>query len=171
LSSNTFVQTNKNTTLHFHVVLTCVHKSNFTFQTSESNFVNRCGACGDAVSSNYSNEAPDGEFAIGKIVWLYHEGEKINITIDVRSYMKGGTNTFKLCKTNSTTIVTHTCFTYSLTFGDTSETVIKSVKPSSTGDGEQFVTYSLKLPHGLTCDFCVLQWIWRSKCDLFSYLG
>ncbi|XP_060068560.1 uncharacterized protein LOC132548698 [Ylistrum balloti] len=123
-----------------------------TYQTS-------CGPCGDAVDPTNpaavrSNEAPGGEYAIGEVVWYYHEGATINVTLDVRTPLAGGFYQFALCKTDASTIVTHDCFSHKLTWANTGQTTI----PAPTYSG--YATYTLQLPVGLTCDNCVLQWKW-----------
>ncbi|XP_033764181.1 uncharacterized protein LOC117345256 [Pecten maximus] len=123
-----------------------------TYETS-------CGPCGDAIDPGNptavrSNEAPGGEFAIGEVVWYYHEGATINVTLDVRAPLAGGFYQFALCKTDDSTIVTHDCFSHKLTWANTGQMTI----PAPTYSG--YATYTLQLPVGLTCDNCVLQWKW-----------
>ncbi|XP_069114336.1 uncharacterized protein [Argopecten irradians] len=118
-----------------------------------------CGPCGDAIdpanpSAVRPNEAPGGEFAIGEVVWYYHEGANINVTLDVRTPLAGGFYQFAICKTEASTVVTHDCFTHKLIWANTGQTTI----PAPTYSG--YATYTLQLPVGLTCDNCVLQWKW-----------
>ncbi|OWF56039.1 PPE family protein PPE24 [Mizuhopecten yessoensis] len=124
-----------------------------------STYVTSCGPCGDAIdpvnpSAVRPNEAPGGDYAIGEVVWYYHEGATINVTLDVRTPLAGGFYQFSLCKTDASTVVTHDCFTHKLTWENTGQTTV----PAPTYSG--YATYTLQLPVGLTCDNCVLQWKW-----------
>ena len=131
------------------------------FQTTEATFRSLCSPCGDYIdfvnpSAPRPNEDPN-KYAIGEIVYLYHEGETINVTLDVRTHMAGGVYQFTMCKTDSTLRVTHGCFQHPLTWENTGSAII----PAPLEDG--FATYMLQLPSGLICDYCVMQWKWSGK--------
>lgn len=63
----------------------------------------KCGICGDAYdASPREHEAPYGKYANGIIVRQYHEGQMIDIQIDVTANHKGYFE-FKLCPNNDIT--------------------------------------------------------------------
>ncbi|OWF45828.1 hypothetical protein KP79_PYT01512 [Mizuhopecten yessoensis] len=136
--------------------------ASFFFQSTDADYERKCGPCGDAADSNRPNEY-GGKYSIGEVVAQYHEGHQINISVDIRSINQGGTFRFSLCVTDKTTRVSHSCFRqHVLRWQNTQITRIPV--PRQLG----LATYTLQLPAGLTCQNCVIQWLWRddtSTCD------
>ncbi|XP_033763656.1 uncharacterized protein LOC117344894 [Pecten maximus] len=131
-------------------------------RTTDADYEQKCSPCGDAANSNRPNEY-GGKYSIGKVVAQYHEGQHINVSVDIRSLNPGGTFRFSLCVTDKTTKVSHSCFqTHVLRWQNTQITQIPS--PHQLG----LATYTLQLPSGVSCQNCVIQWLWRdatSACD------
>lgn len=130
----------------------------FSPQTTENDYEQKCGPCGDAFDSSRPNEY-GGKYSIRQVVAVYHEGSQINVTIDLRHLNNpGGTFRFSLCETNDTTIVSHDCFRkHELSWHDTK--IIRIPAPTDVG----LATYTLQLPAGVTCQYCVLQWKFRGN--------
>ncbi|XP_060072890.1 uncharacterized protein LOC132552715 [Ylistrum balloti] len=131
-------------------------------RTTDSDYEQKCSPCGDAANSNRPNEH-GGKYSIGKVVARYRESQYVNVSVDIRSLNPGGTFQFSLCVTDKTTKVSHSCFQqHILRWQNTQITQIPA--PQQQG----LATYTLKLPTGVICENCVVQWLWRdgsSTCD------
>ncbi|KAG8199109.1 hypothetical protein JTE90_016246 [Oedothorax gibbosus] len=115
----------------------------------------KCGVCGDPynVPQPRPNEA-GGKFGLGIIVRNYTEGQDIKVTVDLTANHLGYFE-FKICPNNNPkSIVSQNCLD-------------KYLLRMSDGTGTRFLVNSdhlgpigiwLKLPPGLTCKQCVLQW-------------
>lgn len=118
----------------------------------------KCGLCGDSYDEVRKNEA-GGIYANGYIVKKYYQDDQfMNVTVDVLSNI-GGYFEFHLCPNdNVTSPITQECLDkYPLTI---------------EGYGSRYVpdtavkhSLFLKIPDGVTCSQCVLQWKWiGGKC-------
>ncbi|XP_069107224.1 uncharacterized protein [Argopecten irradians] len=131
-------------------------------RTTDADYEQKCAPCGDSATSNKPNES-GGKYAIGQVVAQYHEGQHINISLDIRQLNTGGTFRFSLCVTNNSTKVSHACFQqHVLKWQNTQITEIPSARQLG------LATYTLQLPTGVKCQNCVVQWLWRdgtTACD------
>lgn len=128
----------------------------------------KCGICGDAYDDPVrEHEAPHGRYANGIIVRQYHEGEEIEIEVDVTANHMGHFE-FKLCPNNNIK-------------KDPDQSCFDKIGYSKyeLPDNEAPKTYKLKLrlPKGLTCEQCILQWTyvagnnWGTDDDGTSCMG
>ncbi|XP_041375005.1 uncharacterized protein LOC121387844 [Gigantopelta aegis] len=134
-------------------------------------YLNRgqCGVCGDPAQGPRQNEA-GGIYATGQIVRTYTSGQVIDIQIQITANHLGWFE-FRLCSNNNPKkAVTHECLN-------------KHLLPLANGAGTRYVIGSdtgmynlkVKLPPGLTCTQCVLQWKWHTGnsfgVDLLTHRG
>lgn len=112
----------------------------------------KCGVCGDPYQGPYRNEA-GGIYAKGVIARHYRPGEIINVEVEITANHKGWFE-FKLCPNNDVTKkVTQECLDkYLLYLPDDQGT--RHMIAIRTG----IHRVRVKLPDGLTCSQCVLQW-------------
>ena len=115
----------------------------------------KCGVCGDPhhFKPGKALYTHPGRYATGTITKTYREGQEINVLVDVTSNHQGQF-TFSVGKIG-TPPMTQEKLTYVLRQpnGDP-KWVIDSKK-------NKVFKIRLKLPRGLTCDHCVMQWWWR----------
>ncbi|XP_066992926.2 uncharacterized protein [Anabrus simplex] len=119
----------------------------------------KCGECGD----NYSLPRPrsqenGGTYGKGIISGVYKEGEVMTATAQITAKHMGYFQ-FRLCPlNNSSQLETEECFSkYTLFLADGNGTKYK-LPSNDTGK----FSAKLKLPKGLTCKQCVLQWTWTT---------
>ncbi|XP_071533383.1 uncharacterized protein [Panulirus ornatus] len=117
----------------------------------------KCGVCGDDFRETVprSHEA-GGEFANGIIGKRYIAGQVIDIEAELTTNHKGYME-LKLCPHNHPKeIITQECLDqYTLPLEGTTET--KFIIPKDSKKKEVF-TWKVKLPDGVTCSNCVIQW-------------
>ena len=115
----------------------------------------KCGVCGDAhhLRPGKALYTHPGKYATGTITKTYKEGQEIKVVVDVTSNHQGYF-TFSVGDIGSPPI-TQEKLSYVLRQpnGDT--------KWKINSHGNDVFTIRLRLPRGLTCDHCVLQWWWR----------
>ena len=115
----------------------------------------KCGVCGDAhhLKPGKALYTHPGKYATGTITKTYREGQEIKVVVDVTSNHQGYF-TFSVGDIGSPPI-TQEKLSYVLRQpnGDT--------KWKINSHGNDVFTIRLRLPRGLTCDHCVLQWWWR----------
>merc|ERR1712168_162320 len=112
----------------------------------------KCGICGDPYDGVRENEA-GGRYATGTIVADYTEGQVIDVTVDITANHLGYVE-FRLCPHNNIhTPATQDCFDrHIVALADGTGTRL----PILAG---MFLTkLKLKLPSGVTCSQCILQW-------------
>ncbi|XP_022788074.1 uncharacterized protein LOC111328003 [Stylophora pistillata] len=115
----------------------------------------KCGVCGDAYHFKPGKAlyTHPGRYATGTITKTYEEGQDITVMIDVTSNHQGHF-TFRVGDIGSLPIT---------------QEKLKYVLRQPNGDTkwkinareDKIFEIKLKLPGGLTCDHCVLQWWWR----------
>lgn len=114
--------------------------------------------CGDSYDEVRKNEA-GGKYANGYIVKKYYQDDQfMNVTVDVLSNI-GGYFEFHLCPNdNVTSPITQECLDkYPLTIEGYGSRYV----PDTAVKHNLF----LKIPDGVTCSQCVLQWKWiGGKC-------
>ncbi|KAL3885458.1 hypothetical protein ACJMK2_025514 [Sinanodonta woodiana] len=118
---------------------------------------NKCGVCGDPWDGPRDNEA-GGKYANGIITAHYKPGQEITIRVTITASHMGWFE-FRLCPNNDVKkVVKQECLDkYLLPMADGSGTRYV-LKESRVGD---FIIRA-KLPDGLTCIQCVLQWKWKT---------
>lgn len=117
----------------------------------------RCGICGDSWSDfPRDHEAPLGKFATGTIVRNYDTGSWVPVIVDITTN-HGGYFIFKLCPNNDISQdPDQRCFDqHILQTGKNGEAELL-VSEELSGP----VTMYIKLPDGVTCDQCIIQWTW-----------
>lgn len=125
----------------------------FFFQRLHEINKGKCGLCGDPYDQTRQNEA-GGKFANGYIVQkYYHDDEYMNVTVDVLSNI-GGYFEFYLCPNDNVSApITQDCL-------DKHPLTIKGFGSRYTPDTAVKHKLLLKIPDGVTCSQCVLQWKW-----------
>ena len=116
----------------------------------------KCGVCGDPYHFK-AGEALytfPGKYANGTITRTYIEGREIKVLVDVTSNHQGYF-TFSLGKIGKPPI-TQEKLTYVLKQPDSGDT-----KWKINSNENRVFEIKLKLPRGLTCEHCVIQWWWR----------
>ncbi|XP_045162968.2 uncharacterized protein LOC123527523 isoform X2 [Mercenaria mercenaria] len=113
----------------------------------------KCGVCGDNIKDKIrENEAPDGKYATGTIVAKYEVGQMMEIKVHITANHKGWFE-YRLCRNdNSRAAVTQDCFDQNLLADESGATRF-------TITSSMFhISHWVKLPDGLSCSACVLQW-------------
>nr|KAG5707276.1 hypothetical protein BaRGS_000050 [Batillaria attramentaria] len=128
------------------------------FSTQYGTNHGKCGVCGDPWNEPppRANEA-GGRYGNGIITRTYAPGEEINVRVVITANHKGWFE-FRLCDHNDpSTPITHECLDkHLLELADGSGTRYQ------LGTRTGYVDLKLKLPPGLTCTQCVLQWKWHA---------
>ncbi|XP_052221019.1 uncharacterized protein LOC127837742 [Dreissena polymorpha] len=126
------------------------------FSTQWSRNGGKCGVCGDNFADNPRPNEPGGKFYTGIIVRKYDVGQVIDVAVHLTANHKGWFK-FRLCQNDvENKAVTQDCFDQHLLKDD------KGVSRFSISMGMEMVKYSLKLPTGITCRACVLQWMYNT---------
>ncbi|KAH3800335.1 hypothetical protein DPMN_153968 [Dreissena polymorpha] len=126
------------------------------FSTQWSRNGGKCGVCGDNFADNPRPNEPGGKFYTGIIVRKYDVGQVIDVAVHLTANHKGWFE-FRLCQNDvENKAVTQDCFDQHLLKDD------KGVSRFSISIGMEMVKYSLKLPTGITCRACVLQWMYNT---------
>ncbi|XP_045156416.2 uncharacterized protein LOC123522943 isoform X2 [Mercenaria mercenaria] len=117
----------------------------------------KCGVCGDPWDSQPRDNEAGGQYAMDIISGVYKSGTMIEVIADVANANGGGYFEFRLCANNNfTSPVKEECLNKGLlTLEDGVSTRFENIH---TGLNRVI----LKLPEGLTCDQCVLQWKYRA---------
>lgn len=135
-------------------------------------FGGRCGLCGDPWSGPRDNE-PGGKYANGIVTRRYEVGQVIEVHVQLTANHKGWFE-FHLCQhDNPFTNITMACLDkHLLVLDDTGQTRYPVAWPASAvsngSDAGVYTAYSseirlkLRLPPGLACSACVLQWKYNS---------
>ncbi|GAB1603118.1 uncharacterized protein LOC115215892 [Argonauta hians] len=112
----------------------------------------KCGICGDPYDGARENEA-GGKYATGTISRYYRKNQVITVDVDLTTNHLGWFE-FRLCPNNNVKKpATQACLDkYLLQTADGSGSRIK------IGHKRGHILTKLKLPAGLTCSQCVLQW-------------
>ncbi|XP_042867363.1 uncharacterized protein LOC122250106 isoform X2 [Penaeus japonicus] len=113
----------------------------------------RCGICGDAWDEDPRPHEAGGKYATGTIVRTYTEGQTIAVRVDITSNHRGHFE-FRICPNDNPSVeASQTCLNqHPLFLADGSGFEHKI----GTHNGEHLVR--VKLPRGLTCTQCVMQW-------------
>lgn len=113
----------------------------------------KCGICGDKWDANPRQHEAGGLYATGTIVRHYSEGQVINVQVEITANHLGHFE-FRICPNNDVTVAaSQTCLNeHPLPLNDGSGFYF------NIGPNVGIYTVPLKLPAGLTCSQCVLQW-------------
>ncbi|XP_062606136.1 uncharacterized protein LOC134267943 [Saccostrea cucullata] len=113
----------------------------------------KCGICGDPYNAPQPRDhEAGGKYASGIITRHYTEGQLIDVHVDITANHKGWFE-FRLCPNNDVKkIATQTCFDKNLLMFANNSTRMHI----STAVGMHHA--QLRLPPGLTCTQCILQW-------------
>lgn len=113
----------------------------------------KCGVCGDSFGGPRDNEAPTGKYANGLIVRTFEVGASMEAVVHLTANHKG-TFEFRLCQNDDPKKnVSQECFNQNLLRSDDGTS---SFAITNTSAG--YFRYTLRLPSGLRCRACVLQW-------------
>lgn len=114
-----------------------------------------CGVCGDSARSTNRPHEVGGQYATGTIVKTYSVGQTINVDIYLSANHLGYFE-FRLCPVNNPKIeATHECLNRNLLKIEGHGTRY------AVSTGESKISLRIKLPDGLSCSQCVLQWKYR----------
>jgi hypothetical protein len=130
----------------------------------------QCGVCGDRIDGLRDNEAPHGKYFTGVTTHTYKAGSVIDVRVEMKANHRGWFF-FKICPvTNNILEVTQEClnpYPLEIVQAPTTTTTryrwdIPRTYTNSIAPGWDLPSYSfkVKLPDGLTCNRCVLQWDW-----------
>lgn len=120
----------------------------------------RCGICGDAADKPKEKEV-GGRFFTGKIFRTYQEGATIPSVLDITAD-HGGWSEFKVCPANGDKQeVAQSCLDQHVLEIEGKGKRYEHPKPGAAAPARK-VPLKLKLPKGLKCDRCVMQWTWHS---------
>jgi hypothetical protein len=126
----------------------------------------KCGICGDGYDDNPQEHEPGGKYATGIIGKTYVEGTRIQVVVEITANHLGYFE-FRLCVNDEPMKkVAHECFDKNLLEvlnNEKQETnplgtdnrSFKYFVPNTRNDN---YTVELKLPDGVTCKQCVMQW-------------
>ncbi|XP_067933101.1 polycystin-1-like protein 3 [Watersipora subatra] len=126
----------------------------------------RCGVCGEEYSKQNKRlePGPGNVFATGTIVGNYNQGETIDVSIMITAFHKGYFE-FRLCENNipqkgkdGSIAVTYECLNKNLLESMTGGTTLIFRFPASMGKS----THRVKLPAGVSCSACVMQWRYKA---------
>nr|KAG5714949.1 hypothetical protein BaRGS_000437 [Batillaria attramentaria] len=129
------------------------------FSVQWNKYGGKCGLCGDPWPGPRDNE-PGGKYATGMISKKYSAGQVIQVTVQLTANHKGWFE-FRLCEHNNPfTNITQECLDkHLLVLDDTGETRYKVIGPDVIDYSvKENIKINLRLPQGLTCAACVLQW-------------
>jgi len=119
----------------------------------------KCGICGDPWDGPREHEAPGGRYANGNIVATYRQGQEIDVAVEVTTSHMGHFN-YKLCPNNNVhQDPTQECFdAHPLQLGGGKH----GEELPITEWGRRYWNTTVKLPDGLTCSQCILQWTYTA---------
>ena len=130
----------------------------------------RCGECGDnwATPRPRPNEE-GGKFGLGIIAANYTQGQVIDVQITI-TMNHGGFFEFRLCadKTSANQLSTDECFDKNLLEFENGST--RYILGAGPGGPNGPVNLRLRLPAGVSCQYCVLQWWWKTASNQ-NYCG
>lgn len=111
----------------------------------------KCGVCGDPFDQTPRDNEAGGKYSSQIISAIYISGSTAEVTVDVAN-ADGGYFEFRLCANNNLTqAVSDDCINKGILQLDDKTTRYTAVR-------EGLNTVLVKLPTGLECDQCVLQW-------------
>lgn len=111
----------------------------------------KCGICGDGYNSNRLHEV-GGPFATGTIGKTYNMGSEIDILVQITANHKGYFE-FRICPvTNENVEVTQECLDKNML------TIDGNGYRRTLLTAEKKILMKVKLPDGMSCEHCVLQW-------------
>lgn len=121
-----------------------------------------CGVCGDARFGSRDHEL-GGTYGAGVITGTYEEGGVVDITLDITANHRGSMQ-FRVCNVDdpSTDCNEYSGFSEPLRRADYPEETRWRIRPQDQGNDLQY-TMQYRLPEGLTCTHCVLQWWWLTE--------
>ncbi|XP_020912353.2 uncharacterized protein LOC110250096 [Exaiptasia diaphana] len=111
----------------------------------------KCGVCGDRVGTK--KHVYPGRYATGFITRTYRKGQEITAKIHITANHKGWFE-FRVGDIGAPPI-TQPKLSYLLTNS------LGKTRYPLRGSGNSYETIKLRLPAGLTCRHCVLQWWWK----------
>ncbi|XP_046553256.1 uncharacterized protein LOC124262752 [Haliotis rubra] len=115
----------------------------------------RCGACGDAYNDVIKQNEYPGIYSKQAPIKTIQLGQKLNVTVYTRQNLLGYFE-FRLCPRQDGPVgpSLETCFKTHppLVIEETNSTRYY------TGSGREYYDMHLRMPKGLSCDICVLQW-------------
>jgi len=122
----------------------------------------KCGVCGDRWDGSRDHEMPNGKFVKPlAITRSYRSGQEIEVTVKMTAVHRGDF-TFKLCPvTNPNVEVAQECLDRRVIRVLNSPTGHQQKYELGTAGSGDFKV-RLKLPDGLRCRRCVLQWTYRA---------
>ncbi|KAK2138631.1 hypothetical protein NP493_7375g00004 [Ridgeia piscesae] len=119
----------------------------------------KCGVCGDPWGKPNPESEAGGKYANGIITRTYTEGQEIETAVEVTA-QHGGWFEFRICRNNDFRVpVTHKCLNrHLLPLADGTGSRVYLDNKGKAG----FTNVTLRLPTGLSCTQCVLQWKWHT---------
>ncbi|KAL8573639.1 hypothetical protein ACOMHN_007192 [Nucella lapillus] len=126
------------------------------FSVQWERYEGKCGLCGDPWPGPRDNEA-GGKYATGIISRAYQPGQVIEVYVQLTANHKGYFE-FRLCQhENPLTNITQACLDQHVLVDDGTGLTRYTV-PVGGYQSTQHLRIKLRLPRGLTCAACVLQW-------------
>ena len=97
-----------------------------------------------------------GEFERGIIVRRYSVGQTVDVTMQVQAVHKGW-HEMRICNFSQSGVENEACFRENVVRFGNGETRVWDID-----QGTGHMTFQIKLPDGLRCERCVLQWQWQA---------
>ena len=122
----------------------------------------KCGVCGDDISDSEPREHENGgKFGTGQIAKRYVMGQTIDVEVDLTTNHWGFFE-LKLCPVNNRKeVVTQECLDSNpLTLVDDPASSKYYIPKGSKK--KAYLSYQVKLPEGITCQQCVIQWTYNT---------
>ena len=111
-----------------------------------------CGVCGDPWDSHPRDHEFGGKFYLGAISAVFETGRVATFAIDIPAANEAGSIEFKVCpQQNETVEVTQQCL-------DANVLEFLGGEKTYTSLAEGINKIKVRLPRGLACDRCLLQW-------------
>ncbi|RWS22379.1 uncharacterized protein B4U80_07789 [Leptotrombidium deliense] len=121
----------------------------------------KCGICGDAFNGERQNELPNGIYARNLVISRhYKRGSRITTKVHLTKNHNGSFQ-FKLCPATTMNFeVTQECLDANILEVLNSKEKLKYILPSRES---KIFEVKLKLPEGIACNRCVLQWTYTTE--------
>ncbi|WAR03583.1 hypothetical protein MAR_010141 [Mya arenaria] len=114
---------------------------------------NKCGVCGDPYNGRRENEA-GGKFATGTIVRKYKMGQVVTMKVDITANHFGWME-FRICPNNNVNVpVKQACLDKHVLQRADGQGTKEPINDKRTG----YWNMDFRLPAGMTCSQCVIQW-------------
>jgi len=128
----------------------------------------QCGICGDPLYQIPGDHTLGGKYGTGVIVKTYEMGQIIKTKVKITANHRGWFE-FSICRVVEGGSVAEDCFQPLTTVDAGRRPKYAAEKETKwqllARDGINTFEVQVRLPDGLTCDHCVLRWLWNAGND------